>query len=163
MRLHGLAVVLLGLGCREPTSVDYDLHEFQVTTSVSSTVAREREPTTVSVTVTNVGTVPRSLFTGCLQGFVVETADGTRVGPAEIYCLTITGPDVVELAPGEQLAFEARWAGEAYRPTGTEPRLVPAGTYLLRGMAWPYPKVTGRPGFRMEPVLSDPIPVTFAP
>ena len=161
MRLRGLAMAFLVIGCSDPSGVVYALEDFEVTVSLSTATVREQQPTTVTVTVTNVGTARRTLSTGCVRTFIVETADGARVGPNDFACAR-TG--TVELAPGEQVTFEESWRGEGYRPTFTEPRLVPPGTYLLRGVVWPVPRSYGGAKTAMlEPVVSEPVEVAMLP
>lgn len=126
-RLLSLPIVLAAAsGCGKATA---PLSNLVVAASVSAPVFRVDDSVVVTVTVRNTGDVVRTIETNLCPPFIVTTADGTIVGPAEQLCTAISKPR--SLRPGDEYQFTQPWAGSG-RSTGGA--VLPApGTYVVRG------------------------------
>lgn len=133
-RVYTTLTVLAITGC---TSTTEPASGLDVSVALSSQVVQPGEHIELTVSATNRGTRSVPVVGNPCQGvagaFVVTTADRKVVGPSEAVCAAVAIPMVI-LAPGEQIEFQASWAGESLQsPVAGPPVFLEPGGYQLRG------------------------------
>lgn len=137
MSLRGVGTLLTVLAITGCTSTTEPAPGLDVSVALSSEVVHSGERIAVTVAAINRGTrsvpVVGDPCPGANGAFVVTTADGKVVGPGEAVCVAIAIPKVM-LAPGEQIEFQASWAGDSQRSRFAGPPVfLDPGEYQLRG------------------------------
>ena len=103
------------------------------TTTVTPAVFHSGKVVAVHVIVTNRGSVPRTIDVNlCPDPFLVSSAAGTVVGPADRTCTADARQK--SLAPGEQFSFDRAWInGPVTAGLDTASSNLPMGSYQVRG------------------------------
>lgn len=129
-RCQAFAVLALPLiACSEPTASNRSV---EVTLTVDRTVLRAGETASVAVAATNRGTRSVTINSGgCPAAFVVVEPDGAVAVPGPQICAAIAS--LHEIAPGETYVIRHTWRLDAAVPGETTSRLLPSGSYVLRG------------------------------
>jgi hypothetical protein len=134
MRFCAVAALIL-VACRGQVTAPKDLVE--VTSVVSPAAFRVGNIVTVTVTVINHASFSWVLQTNtCSDAFEVTIANGTVVGPAPRACGSADF-GYKGLAPGDRYVFTQQWSGDAKPGDAGTSAVLLAGTYLVRGLAFP--------------------------